>query len=197
MYRSLLLALLGLLLAACPTNRANDDDSATDDDDAVDDDDAIGDDDDSGQPDDDDAVVLPDCADQGGVPIFLDGDVSECEVEWEESSVSIRFVEAPDCGGACNALLGGGDALLQPAAMKFDLGDLDCTVRRIEVELTDSGGVGTAAVLAVDSTGAMLGMEMNTQVGGVETIEVDPGGYVIEAGGVMGCDTAVHEIRVY
>ena len=195
MYRSLLLALLGLLLVACPTGGDDDDDSVADDDDSVADDDDAIDDDDTGQPDDDD-VVLPDCADQGGVTLTLDGDTAECEVEWTELGVAIRFVEVPDCAGACSAMLSGGDAQLQPASMKLDLGGLDCTVKRIEVDMTDSGGVGTAAVLGVDDTGALLGMEMNTQVGVMETVEVDPGS-PIEASGVIGCDTLIHEIRLY
>ena len=194
MYRSLLLALLALFLVACPTGDDDDDSAADDDDSSADDDDAI-DDDDTGQPDDDD-VVLPDCSDQGGVTLTMDGDTAACEVEWVENSVAIRFVEVPDCGGACSAMLSGGDAQLQPASMKLDLGGLDCTVTKIEVDLTDSGGAGTAAVLGVDNTGALLGMEMNTQVGVMETIEVDPGS-PIEAAGVIGCDTLVHEIRLY
>ena len=212
MYRLLLICLLALGLTACPTNRRGgddddfaDDDDAVDDDDAADDDDAVDDDDaaddDDNHPDDDDMAddddddPGPPCADSGGVTVTFDtASATSCDEPWTEADVELVFTEGPNCSG-CSPSASGGDLWLTPAMIRMDFANVGCTVLRIEIDVTDWTGTGSVEALVVDMDGNMLGTAANSGTGSMETLVIEPGSG-IEAGGISGCETQIHEVRL-
>ena len=138
---------------------------------------------------------FPPCGDSGGVIVTFDaGGTTSCDEPFTEAGVGMVFTPGPDCSG-CSPSVAGGDAVLAPAMIRMDFAEVGCSVTRLEIDITDSNGAGTVMMMAVDMDGNMLGSATNEGTGSMETLSLEPG-QEMEGGGIAGCDTAVHEVRL-
>jgi hypothetical protein len=186
-----LLLLASFSLIACSARRSPNQGDDDDDDSAGDDDDATGDDDDAADDDDDDGGVACD-----GIILTLAGSGAECDVPWTEGGASIELTN--HCiSSACSGDQAEGDVWIYPAMLSVDFDSLDCTVTRVEVDLTDFGGPGTATVTLLNSSSSVMDASANSGTGAVESMVLTATSGVAGSVAICGSETQVHEIRLY
>lgn len=141
--------------------------------------------------DDDDATGGGEACD--GLVISMATGNASCDEPWDVNGATVSLTthcESDSCSGEASS----GSFWIYPGQLLVEFADLDCTVTRVEADITDWAGSGAATIQLYGSDGIIDG-SANSFTGDSETVQVEGTG--ADAVGICGYETQVHEIRLY